>query len=130
MHQQVELWLTHHRYLTRLIAKLVEETFIVFLTADHGNVSAQGIGRPAEGALVEKRGERARIYTDPAFLSLSKQQLPTALEWTNIGLPSHLKVLLAPQLDAFLNPGDQAVCHGGIALEEVIVPFIQISGRS
>lgn len=37
--------------------------------------------------------------------------------------------LLAPSLDAFLNVGDHAVCHGGIALEEVIVPFIQISRK-
>jgi hypothetical protein len=41
-------------------------------------------------------------------------------------LPSQLKVLLAPQLDAFLNVGDHAVCHGGIALEEVIVPLVRI----
>lgn len=128
MHQQVRLWLTRHRYLTRLIAKLVEESFTVFLTADHGNVSAQGIGRPSEGVLVEKRGQRARVYTEPAFLDLARQQSPAAIEWTNVGLPAQLRVLLAPQLDAFLNVGDHAVCHGGIALEEVIVPFIQISG--
>ena len=129
MHQQVRLWLTRHRYLTRLIARLVEESFTVFLTADHGNVSAQGIGRPGEGVLVEKRGQRARVYTEPAFLELARQQSPTAITWTNVGLPDQLRVLLAPQLDAFLNVGDHAVCHGGIALEEVIVPFIQISRR-
>jgi len=130
MHQQVRLWLTRHRYLTRLIASLVEESFTVFLTADHGNVSAQGIGRPKEGVLVEKRGQRARIYTGPAFAALAKGQSPTAIEWTNVGLPAQLKVLLAPQLDAFLDVGRHAVCHGGIALEEVIVPFVQISQES
>ena len=65
--------------------------------------------------------------TDPAFLMLGKLQSPTAVEWTNTGLPAELKVLLAPKLDAFLNVGDQAVCHGGIALEEVIVPFVEIT---
>jgi len=127
MHQQVRLWLTRYRYLTKLMNKLVEESFAVYLTSDHGNVWARGIGRPSEGVLVDKRGERARIYTDPAFLALAKQQSPTAIEWTNVGLPAQLKVLLAPQLDAFLNVDHHAVCHGGIALEEVIVSFIQIS---
>jgi len=69
----------------------------------------------------------ARIYTDPAFLALARQQSPTAIEWTNMGLPAQLRILLAPQLDAFLNVDHHAVCHGGVALEEVIVPFIQIS---
>jgi hypothetical protein len=127
MHQQVRLWLTRHRYLTRLVSKLLEKSFAVYLTSDHGNVWARGIGRPSEGVLVDKRGERARVYTDPDFLTLAKQQSPTAIGWTNVGLPTQLKVLLAPQLDAFLNVGHHAVCHGGIALEEVIVPFIQIS---
>jgi len=130
MHEQVQLWLTRYRYLTELVNKLVEESFTVYLTSDHGNVWARGIGRPSEGVLVDRRGERARIYTDPAFLALAKQQSPTAIEWTNVGLPAQVKVLLAPQLDAFLNVGYDAVCHGGIALEEVIVPFVQISRNS
>lgn len=127
MHQQVHLWLTRYRYLTKLVNKLIEESFTVYLASDHGNVWAQGIGRPSEGVLVDQRGERARVYTDPAFLALAKQQSPTAVEWTSVGLPAQLKVLLAPHLDAFLNVGHHAVCHGGIALEEVIVPFVQIS---
>jgi hypothetical protein len=129
MHQQVQLWLTRYRYLTKLVARLIQASYTVFLTSDHGNVWAQGIGRPSEGVLVDARGERARLYTDPSFLALAKQQSPSAIEWTNVGLPEQLKVLLAPRLDAFLNVGHHAVCHGGMALEEVIVPFIQISER-
>jgi hypothetical protein len=129
MHQQVRLWMTRHRYLTRLVQKLLDENFTVFLSADHGNVWAQGIGRPNDGALVETRGQRARIYTDPAFLDLARQQMPEVIEWRNVGLPAGLQVLLAPKLNAFLNVGEQAVCHGGIALEEVIVPFVRISHK-
>lgn len=129
MHQQVRLWMTRHRYLTRLVTRLLAEDFTIFLTADHGNVWAQGIGRPNEGVLVEKRGQRARVYTDPAFLDLARQQMAEVIEWTNIGLPQHLSVLLAPKLNAFLDANDQAVCHGGIALEEVIVPFVQITRK-
>jgi hypothetical protein len=130
MHQQVRLWLTRYRYLTELVNRLAEESFTVYLTSDHGNVWARGIGRLSEGVLVDRRGERARVYTDPAFLTLAERQSPTAIEWTNVGLPAQLKVLLAPQLDAFLNVGHHAVCHGGAALEEVIVPFVQISRNS
>lgn len=129
MHQQVQLWLTGAGYLTHLVSKLLAENYEVFLTADHGNIWAQGIGRPSEGVLVETRGQRARLYTDPAFLDLAHQQAPEALEWPNIGLPPQLRVLLAPDLKAFLDVNDQAVCHGGIALEEVVVPFVQITRK-
>ncbi|MBN1138351.1 MAG: PglZ domain-containing protein, partial [Anaerolineae bacterium] len=127
MHQQIDLWLTRQRYMTQLVTRLLQASFTVYLTSDHGNVWARGIGRPKEGALVETRGERARVYTDPAFAQLGKGQSPTAVEWTNVGLPDQVHVLLAPQLDAFLNVGDHAICHGGIALEETIVPFVKIT---
>ncbi len=126
MHQQVALWITRYRYLTKLVERLLEASFDVYLTSDHGNIWARGIGRPKEGVLVETRGERARIYTDPAFLALAQQQSPAGIRWTNVGLPDELAVLLAPQLDAFLNVSEHTVCHGGIALEEMIVPFVHL----
>lgn len=129
MHQQVQLWLTGPRYLTHLVTKLLAENYKVFLTADHGNIWAQGIGRPSEGILVETRGQRARLYTDPAFLDLAHRQAPEAIEWPNVGLPQQLRVLLAPNLKAFLDVNDQAVCHGGIGLEEVVVPFVRITRK-
>lgn len=130
MHQQIRLWIDRYQYLTEMVDVLMDNGFSVWLTSDHGNVAANGIGRPSEGVLAERRGERARVYEDEAFLALAKQQSPDAEAWTNSGLPADLHVLLAPKLGAFLNVGDQAVCHGGIALEEVIVPFVGISRRS
>lgn len=127
MHQQIELWLTRHPYLTFLVARLLAENFTVFLTADHGNIWAKGVGRPHEGVLVETKGQRARLYSDRVFLDLARQQFPEALEWPNLGLPAQLGILMAPRLTAFLDVNTQAVCHGGISLEEVIVPFVRIT---
>jgi hypothetical protein len=36
-------------------------------------------------------------------------------------------VLLAGDLKAFADEGDEVVAHGGIALEEVMVPFVVIT---
>jgi hypothetical protein len=69
----------------------------VYLTFDHGNVWTRGIGWPKEGVLVETRGQRARVYADPVFAQLGKGQSPTAVEWTYVGLPEQVHVLLAPQ---------------------------------
>jgi hypothetical protein len=39
-------------------------------------------------------------------------------------------VLLAGDLKAFTDVGDEVVAHGGISLEEVIVPFIAVTRES
>ncbi len=52
----------------QVVERLLAAGFDVWLTSDHGNVEAKGIGRPREGVLVEQRGSRVRFYTDATFL--------------------------------------------------------------
>ena len=66
MHNQVRLWASQG-HLQQLLVRLQQEGFVVYLTADHGNVTATGIGNPREGVLVETRGKRARVYDRPEF---------------------------------------------------------------
>ncbi|MGO0122456.1 BREX-3 system phosphatase PglZ [Desulfothermobacter acidiphilus] len=125
MHNQVRQW-AQMSYLGKLLEFLVEEGFEVFLTSDHGNLEAQGIGRPAEGATVDYRGYRARIYSDKGLRKRTKEQFPEALEWESIGLPDNFLPLLAAGRSAFCPKGEKVVCHGGISVEEVIVPFVHV----
>ena len=126
MHNQVRLWAAQG-HLHHLLMRLHQEGFVVYLTADHGNVTATGVGRPREGVLAETRGERARVYDRPAFRDEVAAQFPVAICWPNYGLPLARHVLLAGGLQAFTAAGDTIVAHGGIALEEVIVPFVAIT---
>jgi hypothetical protein len=128
MHNQVRQW-TDHGFLVRLLDQLAAHHFGVFLTSDHGNIAAVGWGRPTEGALAERRGERVRIYTDQILRARVNAHFPDAWAWPSIGLPATCLPLLAPARRAFINKGDHIVGHGGAALEEVIVPFIQIQGN-
>lgn len=126
MHNQIRLWASQG-HLHKLITRLQGESFFIYLTADHGNVTATGVGNPREGVLAETRGSRARIYDRPEFLEEVAGKFPGALRWPNHGLPSARHVLLAGNLEAFTDAGDEVVSHGGIALEEVMVPFVSIS---
>jgi hypothetical protein len=107
MHNQVRLWASQGHML-QLLLRLQQEGFIVYLTADHGNVTATGVGNPREGVLAETKG-------------------PESVRWPNYGLPPARYVLLAANLKAFTDAGDEVVSHGGIALEEVMVPFVAIT---
>ncbi len=126
MHNQVRLWASQG-HLQRLLARLQEEGFAVYLTADHGNVTATGIGNPREGVLVETKGKRARVYDRKEFQDEVATRFPESLCWPGFGLPPARHVLLAGDLKAFTNEGDEIVAHGGIALEEVLVPFVAIA---
>lgn len=126
LHNQVKLW-GSQGHLNQLLEKLFNAGFSVYLTADHGNVSATGIGVPKEGIFVETKGRRARVYDRQEFLDEVTSQFPESIPWSNCGLPPGKYVLLAKSLKAFTHIGDEIVAHGGISLEEVLVPFVTVT---
>ena len=128
MHNQVRQWV-QQPYLNTLLDLLLARGFRVYLTSDHGNIEAQGCGRPAEGAVADLRSERVRIYPDAALRGKVKERFPAALEWAPLGLPEDYLVLLAPARQAFVQEKQRTVSHGGISVEEIIVPLIQIERR-
>ena len=129
MHNQVRQW-AQQPYLSSLLNLLLDRGFRVYLTSDHGNIEAQGCGRPAEGAAADLRGERVRIYPDAVLRRKVKERFPTALEWDPVGLPDDYLALLAPSRQAFVQETKRIVSHGGISVEELIVPLVQIERRS
>lgn len=125
MHQQVGLW-AEQGYLMKLLEYLFMNQFDVYLTSDHGNIAATGKGRVPDGVLAETRGERARIYESEAFRRQVQEKVENALPWPGFGLPADCFVLLARGRSAFVYEGEGVVSHGGVSLEEVIVPFVRV----
>ncbi|MDR2853518.1 MAG: BREX-3 system phosphatase PglZ [Burkholderiaceae bacterium] len=115
-----------------LFSYLLGEGFNVYVTADHGNVDATGIGRPNQGVIAETRGERVRVYRSQslradsvaAINKTSASTIPLAVP----GLPADFVPLFAGGRSAFVPDGEQVVVHGGVSVEELIVPFVKISG--
>ena len=126
LHILVNKWISEG-HLQKLLLRLHQEGFVVYLTADHGNIAATGIGNPKEGVLVEQKGKRVRVYDRPEFLEEVAKKFPESIRWPNYGLPPARYVLLPGNLKAFTDAGVEVVSHGGIALEEVMVPFVAIS---
>lgn len=125
MHSQVSQW-AEEGYLADLISYLAERGFEVYLTSDHGNVEARGIGNPGEGAVADIRGERVRIYDDSQQRSRIAGEFPGSVEWSGSGLPKDYLPLLAPGRTAFVAQNKRIVGHGGISLDELVVPFIRV----
>ncbi len=128
MHNQVRQWV-EQGVLADLLDMLLERRFAVFLTADHGNVEASGCGRPGEGSLADLRGARARVFNDASLRSRVQERFPDAIAWPPIGLPNDYLALIAPHRAAFVREDEKLVGHGGITVEEVIVPLVRIERR-
>jgi len=128
LHQQIRLWL-RGGFLAKLIERLTQAKYEIYLTSDHGNVAAKGIGRLGEGSLANLRGERVRIYPNETLRQDVQQKYETAVVWPPAGLPENFYPLLAPNRHAFITVGDSTVTHGGNSLEEVIVPYIKVTWR-
>jgi hypothetical protein len=125
MHNQVRQW-ANQGFMANLLDVLFDNDFDVLLTSDHGNIEAEGCGRSSEGAIADLRGGRARVYSDRILRSRMKQCFPDAIEWPALGLPEEYLSLLAPGRLAFVREGERIVGHGGISLEEIVVPMVHI----
>ncbi len=152
MHNQVRQW-ARQGFMRDLLGLLHDRGFQVYLASDHGNIEARGIGRPAEGVVADLRGERVRVYSDPRLRAQIKEAIdsrlprrspsgqPAAvqngnpavlsqtLEWPPVGLPEDYLALIAPNRAAFVRAGEILVGHGGISVEELLVPLVQIDRR-
>jgi hypothetical protein len=128
MHNQIKQW-CHAGFLSALVGQLLDYGHEVWLTADHGNIQCEGKGRPSEGVIAETRGERVRVYPTLELRSQVAGAFPFAHEWQPIGLPAGYFPLVAGGRDAFSNPGDSIISHGGASIEEVIVPLVKFERR-
>jgi len=106
-----------------LIIALRTSGFQVYITADHGNIEANGLKnltmKEKVGAL--SRGKRHLHFTNETLLQ-NFIDLNPALEIGKKGLSLYFK-----KHEAFTTENCQVITHGGSHIWEVIVPFISIN---
>jgi len=129
LHASVRHW-GQRGALRNLIEVLLTGGFEIVLTADHGNVEGTGMGKPNVGLTADERGERVHVFRRSNLRARISADYPGSIEWPTIGLPDDYLPLIAPARRAFITEGRQTVAHGGICLEEVIVPFVLITRPS
>jgi hypothetical protein len=124
-HNQIMLY-GKNGQLSEIIMKFIERGFEVWITSDHGNTECIGHGQPHEASIAKSRGERARIYKSENLLESVKKEYPWTDYWKPIGLPNEYFPLVAKENYAFLPQNTHAISHGGISMQETIVPFIRV----
>lgn len=96
----------------------------VFVTSDHGQVECRGIGRLDVGTIPEEKCKRVIWFNNPE-VSASYAREGT-LSYRPTGLPKGVCPLFALGRASFDILGAQAVSHGGLSLDELIVPVVEV----
>lgn len=124
---QLRLWASHS-FLKEVISTSLSAGYKVFLTSDHGNLEAVGTGSPSEGVLVDRCGQRVRVYQEPTLRDHSAAAMEAkAIPWHSKLLPHNYLPLIHTGRGAFATSGKLLVCHGGASLDELVVPFVEFS---
>ena len=124
MHDQLQQ-LYEQTEIASIIGCLLNEGYRVFLTADHGSIWCLGNGVKVEKYLVEDRALRALIYPNAKLAEefASKNDLILFHSPRILGE----KVLVLPRGREMFSTKDKlGISHGGIHIEEVVIPFVEV----
>lgn len=111
--------------LAKLVKSLINAEFDVYITADHGNTPCVGIGRLKNtGIETETKSRRMLVLKD--FADKQKYLYTySMIELKNKRfLQKEFDYLLCAAGQSFDAKGDIVMSHGGMTIDEVIVPFI------
>lgn len=110
--------------LAELTKRLLQDGFDVYITADHGNTPCTGLGRlTGSGVEVETRSHKMVVLKDFANKD-SLIERYGLLEYPKYYLPKDYDYLICNVGDSLDIKGENVMTHGGISLDEVVVPFI------
>ena len=128
MYQNVRFWAKERKILD-LIDTLLDRGFKVYLTADHGNTMCTGIGgHKRSGVETATKSKRMIILKDFA-------QVQSDLEDQTIIYPGYYcdrkyQYRLCKGRTSFDSKNTEVMTHGGMSLEEVVVPFVEVRKKN
>jgi len=105
--------------LKQVFETLLNNEFAIYICSDHGSVIAIGNGQRIEKYLIDSFAKRGCIIpaTSSELTELRKVNIPFVSD----------KVMILPEgREMFTYKGKQEINHGGVTVEEMVVPYIKI----
>jgi len=100
---------------------LLNSGYKIFLSADHGCIVAKGMGSRIDKYLIESSSKRAAVVKSSSLLEQYKDK------YFVFEPPfSNSKVVMPKDRLSFHFKDKFIITHGGITLEELVVPFVEI----
>lgn len=100
--------------------------FDVYITADHGNTTRRGMGKlMSSGVETETKSRCMLVLKGFADKDTTREEYGL-LEFPKTYLPKEYDYLICDVGDSFDAKGEDVMSHGGISIDECVVPFIKI----
>lgn len=100
--------------------------FDVYITADHGNTTRRGMGKLMMTGVETETKSRCMLVLKGFADKESIKEKYGLLEFPKTYLPKEYDYLICDVGDSFDAKGDDVMSHGGISIDECVVPFIKI----
>ena len=111
-------------HLEQLIQSLLNKGFYVYFSSDHGNIFAEGNGKRPHKDLFKSRSRRYLKSNHENIVAEYRTDESILIQFKEI-IGEDYFLLLADN-SMFNNNGTAGLTHGGISVEEVIIPFIEV----
>lgn len=109
------------------VKRMLKAGFDVYISSDHGYTPCIGMGRLMKsGVELETKSHRMAVLKDFADKEAILEKYPKLIEYPKYYLDKQFDYLLCGIGVSFDSKGEDAMNHGGITIDEVIVPFIRI----
>lgn len=125
MYQDISL-LAKQGKLSDMVRRFQHRGFDIYITSDHGNTASAGLGRlKGSGVEVATRSHKMVVLKDFADKERLIQKYGL-IEYPKYYLPKDYTYLICDVGKSLDIKGEAVMTHGGISLDEVVVPFIKI----
>ncbi|MDR1688037.1 MAG: PglZ domain-containing protein [Clostridiales bacterium] len=114
--------------LQSLINRLITAGFATYITSDHGNTLCAGVGSFRSGVEMQTSSKRMAVLKD--FAEVNTLLAENTSEYQGFYLNKDYRYFVCNSGKSFDNKGEKVMAHGGMSLDEVIVPFIRIGWRN
>lgn len=126
MYNDIKVLADQHK-LVDTVKKMLAQGFDVYISADHGNTPCVGMGKLMKtGVETETRSRRMIVLKNFANKDSLFEKYENLIEYPGFYLDKQFDYLICGVGESFDAKGDEVMSHGGITIDEVIVPFIKI----
>ncbi len=112
--------------LVDMARRFLSAGFDVYITADHGNTTRRGMGKLMSTGVETETKSRCMLVLKGFADKDSTREKYGLLEFPKTYLPKEYDYLICDVGDSFDAKGEDVMSHGGISIDECVVPFIKI----
>jgi hypothetical protein len=125
MYNDIELLAVSNK-IQKSVLDLINNDFDVYITSDHGNTLCVGMGNiKGMGVEVETKSKRMLVLKALSNYNDTKTKY-NLIDYPDFYLNKQFKYLICSENSSFDLKDSVVMTHGGISIDEVIVPFITI----